>query len=504
MPSVAYPIPDFEDLGGVPMCANKDILLFDKNDYVIEEREFRGEKLLYRVYRDRQYVRKPVDKAYQSLDLYEPLLYGNKMINAVKTPILLLNRCGGYMSYSNRGPGRKPPRRPPRYVNPDAPRIGPAPGVEGRGRPEREDALCAALAEGFVVVIPGNRGRDCCSAEGVYFGKAPAMIVDLKAAVRYLRYNSERIPGDTEKIISRGASAGGGMSALLGVSGNDPDYEPHLKALGAAEARDDVFAAVCMSPVLDLEHQNCSYEWQYGKLPVNGFENVIQPPVDQKISSELAAEFEDYMRSLALRCRGNYGILSPENYKDYYLNEFLIPAAEKWFAAQDEETLKLYLEDRPWISWDGKNVSFSFEDYETYLGRLKQLAPFDSFILGMSENTAFGTEFEPAAHYTEYVHRAVLGDPNAKLPKHIIEQRELLNPVFRMQKGKGKAARHWWLRLGAKEMGFACPLVVCFASMLENRFDDVDFRLIWDGGHCSEDDFELQLKWVRQKTGYCE
>jgi acetyl esterase/lipase len=36
--------------------------------------------------------------------------------------------------------------------------------------------------------------------------------VDLKAAVRYLRYNDRIMPGDAEKIITSGTSAGVSLS----------------------------------------------------------------------------------------------------------------------------------------------------------------------------------------------------------------------------------------------------------------------------------------------------
>ena len=42
-----------------------------------------------------------------------------------------------------------------------------------------------ALAAGYVVVSPGCRGRDNKAADGTWYGKAPAAIADLKAAVRY-------------------------------------------------------------------------------------------------------------------------------------------------------------------------------------------------------------------------------------------------------------------------------------------------------------------------------
>ena len=94
------------------------------------------------------------------------------------------------------------------------------------------NAALVALSRGYVVAAPGARGRTTKTSDGVYTGKAPACIVDLKAAVRYLRYNDKDMPGDAEKIISNGTSAGGALSALLGASGNNRDYEPYLKTIG--------------------------------------------------------------------------------------------------------------------------------------------------------------------------------------------------------------------------------------------------------------------------------
>ena len=50
-----------------------------------------------------------------------------------------------------------------------------------------------ALSKGYVVASPGARGRTELT------GKAPAAIVDLKAAVRYLKANDKVMPGDAEK-----------------------------------------------------------------------------------------------------------------------------------------------------------------------------------------------------------------------------------------------------------------------------------------------------------------
>ncbi len=46
-----------------------------------------------------------------------------------------------------------------------------------------------------------SRGRTLKDGEK-FIGKAPAALVDLKAAVRYLKVNDKFMPGDANKIIS--------------------------------------------------------------------------------------------------------------------------------------------------------------------------------------------------------------------------------------------------------------------------------------------------------------
>ena len=89
----------------------------------------------------------------------------------------------------------------------------------------------------------------------IYTGRAPKAILDLKAAIRYLRHFDKQMLGDAERIITDGTSAGGAMSALMGATGNNPEYADMLKAMGAADERDDVFASVCYCPIIDLDMQ---------------------------------------------------------------------------------------------------------------------------------------------------------------------------------------------------------------------------------------------------------
>ena len=122
------------------------------------------------------------------------------------------------------------------------------------------------MQEGYVVCIVGSRGSNSVVNNGginLFTGRAPKALLDLKAAVRYLKYNDSAIEGDSELIITDGTSAGGAMSALLGASGNHPAFEKALESMGAAKTTDDVFASVCYCPITDLEHADMAYEWLF-------------------------------------------------------------------------------------------------------------------------------------------------------------------------------------------------------------------------------------------------
>ncbi len=73
-------------------------------------------------------------------------------------------------------------------------------------------------------------------------------IQDMKAVVRYLRYNDKRMMGSAERIVVDADLESSYMSALVGLTANHPDYETAVGKMGAAKARDNVFAVVCYNP----------------------------------------------------------------------------------------------------------------------------------------------------------------------------------------------------------------------------------------------------------------
>ena len=137
-------------------------------------------------------------------------------------------------------------------------------------------------------------------------GKAPISLVDLKTAIRFLRHNAAVLPGDFSRIISVGWSAGGAMSSLLAVSGDNAQFAPYLEANGAfMEESDAVYAAQIYCPIVDLEHADMAYEWMFDADDVS--ENSPAGPAETRtpfkraLSAALRSEYVDYINGLGLR-----------------------------------------------------------------------------------------------------------------------------------------------------------------------------------------------------------
>ena len=371
-----------------------DPLIFPKDNFTVETKIVKtssGEKkITYHSYLHILYVAKPVDKDYQSLNVSVPVKIDDVTIDAANAPILFSIGIGGYMSVRN--------------TSNAVPRAG-AGGSGGTGSLSSRDDL--ALAAGFVVVTPGCRGRDNKADDGTYYGKAPAAIVDLKAAIRYLRHNKGILPGNTDQIISVGCSAGGAVSALLGTSGNSPLYDPYLKEIGAADEKDNIFGSACYSPITDLENADGAYEWMYGTYPTRS------GLVDQDISNQLKAIYADYQLSLKLQGKNGFGFLTADNYENYLLQYFLIPSANEYLKGLTEEKRNNYLASNKWITWTDKGASFVFPDYVSHVGRMKSIPAFDDFDKKQPEPVLFGNKTIDSRHFTNFSLQHSTGDKNA-------------------------------------------------------------------------------------------
>jgi hypothetical protein len=192
------------------------------------------------------------------------------------------------------------------------------------------DKKGAALARGFVYVSIASRSRGATAptgtySDGVYQGKAPAAIVDAKAAVRYLRLNDGVMPGNVNRIVVNGTSGGGAQSTQLGATGDHADYLPYLQAAGAAgidangksSISDSVYAVVAYCPIQDMGSADIAYEWMFNVLntralvsadqkaglivDATGAELVRAANPDPTGSATLMNQFVAYQASLGLK-----------------------------------------------------------------------------------------------------------------------------------------------------------------------------------------------------------
>ncbi len=95
----------------------------------------------------------------------------------------------------------------------------------------------------------------------------PAQIVDVKRAIAWVREHADELGIDPRAIAITGGSAGGHLTALAGLTANDPAFQP-----GFENADTSVIAAVPFYGVYDLTNASGHY---YPQLQEWGFEKVL-------------------------------------------------------------------------------------------------------------------------------------------------------------------------------------------------------------------------------------
>jgi len=483
---------------------NKDTLIFPKDNFTVETKTVKtssGErKVTYHSYMHIQYVSQPMDKDYQSLNVSVPVKIDDKAVDAAKAPILFNIGVGGYMSVNNMKAGSGGGMgAPPAGGMPGGGPGGPAgPGRQGApgGNSQISGKADLALAAGYVVVSPGCRGRDNKATDGTFYGKAPAAIVDLKAAVRYIRHNKGVIPGNVDWIFSTGVSAGGALSALLGASGNSQIYGPYLKEIGAADNDDNIFASACFCPITDLEHADAAYEWMYGTAPSRS------GLVDQELSKKLKEIFRTYQSSLNLQGKNGFGKLTADNYDKYLLQFYLVPSANKFLKGLSDEKRKEYLEKNKWISWSDNGAMFTFSDYVLHVGRMKGLPAFDDFDMKQPEPNEFGSKTVASRHFTNFSLQHSAGNNSAEIDSEVKTLVNMMNAMYFIGQNNAGCTKNWWLRQGTSDAHTSQTVIANLATSLENLNKNVNTFLYWDAGHGADEDAEAFIAWMKDLTGF--
>lgn len=466
-------------------------LVFPKDTFTTQTSTITGadgasHTVVSRLYSAITYVRKPVDATYQSLNVQVPVTIDGKDVDASGAPILFSIPVGGYMSSSVSGGSSGAPS------GGTPPSGGTSPGGAAPGGSSGASNGDLALAAGYVVVTSGCRGRDNQSSDGSYYGKAPAAIVDLKAAVRYVRSNKGVIPGNTDWIVSTGGSAGGALSSLLGASGDSTLYDDDLAAIGAADASDAIFGVGAYCPITDLEHADAIYEQSFGSLSAQG------GSVDQTTSKALAALFADYENSLSLTDASGAAITGA-NALSYVVAEFLEPAATTYLAALSDADRTSYLANASGITWADGKASFDWSAFTAHVGSRGKPAPaFDRADLSSAENIEFGTATVNARHFTAYGATTA----GVSLDADIATLVNQMNPMYHLGAGNQGAAKHWFLRVGTSDTDSSPLIVGNLAAAARKVGGDVDAAMYWDAGHGANNDPAKFIAWIASTTGY--
>lgn len=154
---------------------------------------------------------------------------------------------------------------------------------------------------GFVYVHIACRGRDA---------GAPAGVTDLKAGIRYVRYNDGVMAGNMDRIFSFGMSGGGAQSAILGAAGDSSLYDVYLTNIGAVQGVSDaVTGSMCWCPITSLDSADAAYEWNLGSTR-SGLSDE-----EQSVSDALAASYADYINGIGLT-DGEGNVLELEESED--------------------------------------------------------------------------------------------------------------------------------------------------------------------------------------------
>ena len=471
-------------------------LAFDVKNYESMSTTVDNKEIKYRAFEYIPYVANPIDIDQQYMNIYVPEEYfNNGTINGYNTqtaPIFMPNAVGGYM-----------------------PSQAMTPKVEN-GKP---NSVLYALSRGYVVASPATRGRTNKASDGNFIGKAPAVIVDLQAATAYLHANDSTMPGNANRIITNGTSAGGAVSLLQGATGNNSDFQPYLQALGAATAATNVYAVSAYAPITNLDAADMAYEWSYkgitsfnkvtmgqGELPQANVGGNTAPPQrtmqrvnlnadDVAYSNLLSEHFPEYVNNLQLHDSMGRVLKLDKNgngtFKNY-VKAFIIDAANKAQAKGTDLSKHTYLvRDNK----TGAIKDINWEAYNQFVSRSKAPGAFDSRSNDSGENNLFGTSATDNNHFTI---TAALHDttPNQDVYVENAKIVTMMNPMNYLGSPAATNARYYRIRYGTTDSNTSVAIPLIVGTRAQNLGYNVDMATPFGVDHSGDYDLDELFNWM--------
>lgn len=363
--------------------------------------------------------------------------------------------------------------------------------------------LSTYLSQGFVYVYAGCRGRsNGTNPDGTaYDGGAPWGVTDLKAAVRYLRYNDSLIPGNKNRIFTFGHSGGGAQSALMGATGDSEMYMPYLSSIGALmkdsqgkPLSDAIDGAMCWYPITNLTQANLSYEWMMGQFSSEGTRAYGTWP--RSLSRDMARAYTDSLNRMGLRDeQGNVLTLTQSESGIYMAGPYY-----DYLKTTIETSLNNFLKDNQFLLTTGQS-DFQVDGAFPGPGAQESMGgwtpPKGAPVKPMAQEEPH--TYNSAKEYIDALHvdtltRQLMYDPMTFI----------LVPAG--EKKPSTLAKHWRIHTGISQGDTALTTEVNLALAFKQRKDveDVDFATVWEKKHTMAErtgsSTENFIQWVKDSV----
>lgn len=243
------------------------------------------------------YCTKPETLDYETLGIFVPGAYLTATDNGDGTFTATINETGAINSFTAKTAPIVYPVNTPGYA------------AQKSLTAYSYDSVSSYMKAGYLYVHAGMRGRENvydANNNLIFSGGAPWGVTDLKAAVRYMRYNAGVLPGNMDRMIVFGMSGGGAQSSIMGASGDSALYTPYLESIGAAMTdaagqpiSDAVQGVMAWCPITSLDYADEAYEWNMGQYAST--DTRASTAFTSALSKDMATAFGEYINQLGLK-----------------------------------------------------------------------------------------------------------------------------------------------------------------------------------------------------------
>lgn len=384
---------------------------------------------------------------------------------------------------------------------------------------------------------------------------APAAVTDIKAAIHFIKYNSERIPGNTNSIFVLGANHGAALAAVVAASGDSRLYLPYLQEIGSLSSLNDSIKGVMLvNPISGLDTANEAVEWFFS------YDRQGLDDTQKQLSEKMAKEYANYVNragfigpkgnALTLQYSQN-GTYQNGTYYDYFketiknsLTDFLnhnkfpfaIPKSweiseeqaaiqnniklagtyqtrEKFF--QDLNAKKTWVIDRPLrgisvVSLDGFNNIFNRNQ--------PPLAMTDGLTKNRTGNKLFALGDKKPLHFDLHTAKIFKNTPTEKEygtdfykrdrnGYNTLKRLDIYNPLYFLVPSyegyrTSTVAPYWRIRSGLFQNHNILPTTINLYLAINNylKGENIDYKMVWGMGDIKEirnKDRTEFIEWIK-------